>query len=290
VVAGRPAQPVHHGCSASPSGRRAVGGMPSPSAKAFPADPQELAPRPARAACHPPRAAGPARRLHRRLQHPAPAPLPAAPGHPRHLVEAHGEWQVGERRYLSEGSYGLLATPAKHVDRRMVKIIYTTTRDITERPWPGSLPGARPRLVQAATRSCLPPFADGGKWPPADFGVMGRRWSAGGIAEMWLVMTGVSAGGGVPAWRPRSRRPGDGAAAGAGWEGLFGRGMAGPVAAQAVARRGAGRRTPRSGRRTPRAATARRRRSVPRTPCPLQGRPVPCRSLSREPAVALPGQ
>jgi hypothetical protein len=49
---------------------------------------------------------------------------PAAPGR-RRLVEAHAEWQVGERRYLSEGSYGLLATPAKHADRRMVKIIYT---------------------------------------------------------------------------------------------------------------------------------------------------------------------
>ena len=29
------------------------------------------------------------------------------------LVEAHDEWQVGERRYLSEGSMALLATPAK---------------------------------------------------------------------------------------------------------------------------------------------------------------------------------
>jgi putative transposase len=28
------------------------------------------------------------------------------------LVEAHDEWQVGERRYLSEGSMALLATPA----------------------------------------------------------------------------------------------------------------------------------------------------------------------------------
>jgi transposase-like protein len=28
------------------------------------------------------------------------------------LVEAHDEWQVGERRYLSEGSMTLLATPA----------------------------------------------------------------------------------------------------------------------------------------------------------------------------------
>jgi len=27
------------------------------------------------------------------------------------LVEAHDEWQVGERRYLSEGSMALLATP-----------------------------------------------------------------------------------------------------------------------------------------------------------------------------------
>ena len=30
------------------------------------------------------------------------------------LVEAHDEWQVGERRYLSEGSMALLAAPAKH--------------------------------------------------------------------------------------------------------------------------------------------------------------------------------
>jgi putative transposase len=30
------------------------------------------------------------------------------------LVEAHDEWQVGERRYLSEGSMALLATPAQH--------------------------------------------------------------------------------------------------------------------------------------------------------------------------------
>jgi transposase-like protein len=29
------------------------------------------------------------------------------------LVEAHDEWQVGERRYLSEGSMALVATPAK---------------------------------------------------------------------------------------------------------------------------------------------------------------------------------
>jgi putative transposase len=28
------------------------------------------------------------------------------------LVEAHDEWQAGERRYLSEGSMTLLATPA----------------------------------------------------------------------------------------------------------------------------------------------------------------------------------
>src|SRR5262245_35738555 len=27
------------------------------------------------------------------------------------LVEAHGEWQAGERRYLAEGSMALLATP-----------------------------------------------------------------------------------------------------------------------------------------------------------------------------------
>jgi putative transposase len=27
------------------------------------------------------------------------------------LVEAHDEWQAGERRYLSEGSMALLATP-----------------------------------------------------------------------------------------------------------------------------------------------------------------------------------
>jgi hypothetical protein len=29
------------------------------------------------------------------------------------LVEAHDEWQVGERRYLSKGSVALLAPPAK---------------------------------------------------------------------------------------------------------------------------------------------------------------------------------
>jgi hypothetical protein len=29
------------------------------------------------------------------------------------LVEAHGEWQAGERRYLSEGSMALLAPSAK---------------------------------------------------------------------------------------------------------------------------------------------------------------------------------
>ena len=28
------------------------------------------------------------------------------------LVEAHDEWQVGKRRYLSEGSMALLATPS----------------------------------------------------------------------------------------------------------------------------------------------------------------------------------
>ena len=35
---------------------------------------------------HPRRAPGPARRLHRLLQHPPPAPLPAPPGHPRHRL------------------------------------------------------------------------------------------------------------------------------------------------------------------------------------------------------------
>jgi putative transposase len=30
------------------------------------------------------------------------------------LVEAHDEWQAGERRYLSEGSMALLATPPVH--------------------------------------------------------------------------------------------------------------------------------------------------------------------------------
>jgi putative transposase len=29
------------------------------------------------------------------------------------LVEAHDEWEAGERRYLSEGSMALLATPAQ---------------------------------------------------------------------------------------------------------------------------------------------------------------------------------
>jgi putative transposase len=29
------------------------------------------------------------------------------------LVEAHDEWQAGERRYLSEGSMALLAAPAQ---------------------------------------------------------------------------------------------------------------------------------------------------------------------------------
>ena len=30
------------------------------------------------------------------------------------LVETHDEWQVGERRYLSEGSMALLDNPAEH--------------------------------------------------------------------------------------------------------------------------------------------------------------------------------
>jgi putative transposase len=30
------------------------------------------------------------------------------------LVEAHDEWQIGERRYLSEGSMALLATQTRH--------------------------------------------------------------------------------------------------------------------------------------------------------------------------------
>jgi putative transposase len=31
------------------------------------------------------------------------------------LIEAHGEWQVSDRRYLSEGSMALLAQASKEV-------------------------------------------------------------------------------------------------------------------------------------------------------------------------------
>jgi transposase InsO family protein len=54
--------------------------------RAVPADHEELAPRPARPAGHPRRPSVPARRLHRHLQHPAPAPLTARPRHPRHRL------------------------------------------------------------------------------------------------------------------------------------------------------------------------------------------------------------
>jgi hypothetical protein len=64
------------------------------------------------------------------------------------LVEAHDEWQVSERRYLSEGSMALLNTPpaepkevahqpcSRHsqhqpADQLTVKTIYTTRRDAT---------------------------------------------------------------------------------------------------------------------------------------------------------------
>ena len=65
------------------------------------------------------------------------------------LVEAHDEWQAGERRYLSEGSMTLLAkqtatpeevaTPhcSRHsqnnpADLNTVKIIYTAPREVTD--------------------------------------------------------------------------------------------------------------------------------------------------------------
>lgn len=65
------------------------------------------------------------------------------------LVEAHDEWQVSERRYLSEGSMALLDTRAadskevatpkpcsrpsqyQPADRDTVKITYTSRRDAT---------------------------------------------------------------------------------------------------------------------------------------------------------------
>jgi hypothetical protein len=65
------------------------------------------------------------------------------------LVEAHDEWQVGERRYLSEGSMALLARPPADPEGgshtrtahgivsitpltdHTVKIIYTSPRDVT---------------------------------------------------------------------------------------------------------------------------------------------------------------
>jgi hypothetical protein len=52
-------------------------------------------------------------------------------------------------------------------------------------------------------------------------------------------MPEVTAADGAPAWWPWSGSPGDGAAAGAGLAALCDRGMAGPVAARAVARLGA---------------------------------------------------
>ena len=60
-----------------------------------------MAPRPASVARHPQRAAGPARRLHQHLQHPAAAPVPAAPGHPRHRLRcpAQGRPRRPHRRH-----------------------------------------------------------------------------------------------------------------------------------------------------------------------------------------------
>ena len=73
--------------------------------RAVPADAEEMAPRPASAARHPQRAAGPARRLHQHLQRQAPAPLPAAPGHPRHRLRrtAHGHSRRPHRRHPRPG-------------------------------------------------------------------------------------------------------------------------------------------------------------------------------------------
>lgn len=64
------------------------------------------------------------------------------------LVEAHDEWQVGERRYLSEGSMAMLthpkeiATPPAHgivsitpLTDHTVKIIYTNPGDVTPRSY-----------------------------------------------------------------------------------------------------------------------------------------------------------
>jgi len=53
---------------------------------AVPGDPQELAPGPARPARHPRPAPGPPGHLHRRLQPPAAAPLPAPSRHPGHRL------------------------------------------------------------------------------------------------------------------------------------------------------------------------------------------------------------
>jgi putative transposase len=41
------------------------------------------------------------------------------------LVEAHDEWQVGERRYLSEGSMALLTPPAQHPKEVAVPALLT---------------------------------------------------------------------------------------------------------------------------------------------------------------------
>ena len=65
--------------------------------RAVPADPEELAGRPARPAGRPRRAPGPAGHRHGQLQPPAAAPVPAAPGHPRHRLRRPAPSRPGTR-------------------------------------------------------------------------------------------------------------------------------------------------------------------------------------------------
>jgi transposase len=85
-------------------GRNALEAEPPPDpgqGRALPADDEELAPSPGRPARHARRAAVPAQRVRRHLQHPPPAPLTAAPRYPRHRLRrtAQGRARRPHRRH-----------------------------------------------------------------------------------------------------------------------------------------------------------------------------------------------
>jgi hypothetical protein len=110
------------------------------------------------------------------------------------LIEAHDEWQIADRRYLSEGSMALLAPISD--DGSQSKEVRRATAELVapQRPAPASslrftttpsfppLTGTRPRDVieELVSRSGWPRWSRSRRPPPRSRWCSSKRWSARG--------------------------------------------------------------------------------------------------------------